>query len=109
MVDNDSAMDRARQRAHELREFYGHLMTYLVVCSLLVLIDLVSGEAGTTFLGLNWAYWPIIGWGIAVLIHALSVFFPLSGYEERKARELYEKELEQERYESKRQRHFEHL
>jgi len=60
-------------------------MTNVVVCSLLVVIDLVTNESGGTVTGLNWAYWPIIGWGIAILIHALSVFRPLSGYEERKA------------------------
>jgi hypothetical protein len=99
VTENDPAMDRARERAKQLRDFYGHLMTYVVVCSLLVVIDLVANEAGETFMGLNWAYWPIIGWGIAIVIHALSVFSPLSGYEERKAQELYEEE---------RRRQFEH-
>jgi hypothetical protein len=45
---------------------------------------------------LDWAYWPILGWGIAVAIQAISVAFPMSGWEERKAQELYEKERQRE-------------
>ena len=93
MTENDPAMERARERAHELREFYKHLVTYVLVCSLLVVIDLADSSAGdTSFIGLNWAYWPIFGWGIAVLIHAVSVFFTSGNWEERKAEKLYEKE-----------------
>lgn len=93
---SDEAMERARQRARQLRDFYGHLITYVVICALLVAIDLVTGDTGPTFLGLNWAYWPIIGWGIAVLIHAISVFLPLNDWEERKAEELYRREIDRE-------------
>ncbi len=88
----DSAMERVRNRAKDLREFYGHLTTYVLVCGLLVVIDLLDSSTAEEFLGLNWAYWPIIGWGIAVTIHAVSVFLPLAGREERKAEQLYEKE-----------------
>lgn len=92
MNEQDPAMERARARAKELVEFYGHLLTYVLVCSLLVVIDLVVSSGGDTFLGLHWAFWPIIGWGVAILIHAISVFFSLGGWEERKAQQLYEKE-----------------
>jgi hypothetical protein len=92
----DPAMERARARARQLRDFYRHLGTYLVVSVFLVAIDLVTGSEGKTFLGLDWAYWPILGWGIAVAIQAISVAFPMSGWEERKAQELYEKERQRE-------------
>ena len=90
----DPAMERARKRAKGLREFYGHLTTYVLVCGLLVVIDLLDSSTSQEFLGLNWAYWPIMGWGIAVAIHAASVFLPIGGWEERKAEQLYEKEKE---------------
>jgi len=94
---HDPAMERARIRAKKLRELYTHIGTYLSVCVLLVLIDLVTGSAGTSVIGLNWAYWPIIGWGIAVALHAITVAFPTQGgWEERKAEELYEKERQRE-------------
>ena len=93
MTEQDPAMEKALARARELKDFYKHLITYVLVCGLLVVIDLADSDVGAdTFVGLNWAYWPIIGWGIAVLIHALSVFLPFRGWEERKAMQLYEKE-----------------
>jgi hypothetical protein len=96
MTEHDPTMERARNRAKQLREYYGHLVTYVLVCSLLVVIDLADGSAGTEFIGLNWAYWPIFGWGIAIVIHTISVALPFAGWEERKAQELYEKERQRE-------------
>jgi len=93
MTTEDPALERARRRAGELKEFYGHLVTYVLVCTLLVIIDLADNSAsGTEFIGLSWAYWPIFGWGIAVAIHAFKTFFSADGWEERKAEQLYEKE-----------------
>lgn len=94
MTLQDPALEKARKRAKELREFYGHLTTYLVVCTMLVVIDLVStGAAAETILGLRWAFWPILGWGVFVAIHAANTFFGFSGrWEDRKVDELYEKE-----------------
>ncbi len=99
MTESDPAMERARSRAKELREFYSHLTTYLVICTLLVIIDLVNDEPGNpdTFLGLDWAFWPVIGWGVFVAIHAIKTFFGLGDWEERKARQLYERERQRER------------
>ena len=92
MTEHDPAMERAKARAHVLRDYYGHLITYVLVCSMLVVIDLTTGDYGTSFMGLNWAYWPIFGWGIAIVIHTISVVMPLKDWEERKAIQLYEKE-----------------
>jgi len=91
-LQEDPAWARARARAAAQREFYGHLATYLLVSAFLVVIDVAGGSSGTTFLGLDWAYWPIGGWGVAVVLHALRVFGPSNGWEERKANQLYEKE-----------------
>jgi hypothetical protein len=93
MAFEDPALERARRRAKELKEFYSHLVTYGLVCTLLVIIDLADNSAsGTEFIGLSWAYWPIFGWGIAVAIHAFKTFFGVGGWEERKAQQLYEKD-----------------
>jgi hypothetical protein len=97
MTQPDPALERARKRAKELRDFYGHLITYVVVCTLLVVIDLAdSSPTETEYLGMTWAYWPILGWGVFVAIHAISTFFGFSRWEERKAQQLYEKEKEHE-------------
>lgn len=53
-----------------LRRFYLHLLKYVVVCTLLLLVNLlVTPER-------HWAYWVIAGWGLGLLIHAFSVFTP---------------------------------
>jgi len=84
--------ERAEKRVQEIKAFYIHLTVYVLVCTMLVVIDLATGSSGTTFLGLNWAYWPILGWGIAVAINAGSVFFQSSDWDERKVDEFMERE-----------------
>jgi uncharacterized membrane protein len=48
--------------------FYIHLAAYLVVNALLVGVNLLATP------GRLWFYWPLLGWGIGVLAHALAVF-----------------------------------
>lgn len=97
MTRDNPALDRARKRAKELRGFYSHLLTYVLVSTLLVFIDLAdSSVTATEFLGLSWAYWPILGWGVAVVIHAINTFFGFNTWEERKTEELYEQEKQKE-------------
>lgn len=98
MTSPDPALERARDRAKELREFYSHLVTYLVICTLLVIVDLANEDPTNpeVFIGLNWAFWPVIGWGVFVAIHGIRTFFGLGGWEERKAQELYDKEKRRE-------------
>jgi len=46
--------------------------------------------------GVYWAFWPLLGWGIGLLAHALATYrwMPFAGkdWEERKIRELMDKE-----------------
>lgn len=92
-MENDTQQEklyrRARKRAEELRRFYIGVMVYLVVNLGLFLID-QSTPGGT------WFYWPLIVWGIFVLIDGISLFLrggPLgSGWEERKVHRLMERE-----------------
>ena len=90
----DAAWTRAKARARSQREFYGHLMVYCAVSVLLIVVDLAGGSEGTTFLGLNWAFWPIGGWGLGVFLQGVRVFGFRTNWEDRKANELYEKERE---------------
>ena len=50
-------------------EFRIHLVIYIAVISLLVIINLLATP------GYIWFKWPLLGRGIAVVIHALSVYF----------------------------------
>lgn len=48
--------------------FYVHLAVYVLVNGLLIAIDLMTSP------GTYWFIWPLIGWGIGLLVHGLSVF-----------------------------------
>jgi hypothetical protein len=82
----DQRYDRARTRAKELRDFYTHATIYVLVNIGLFVINVLTG-------GGWWFYWPLLGWGVGLGIHALSVFALGGGafgrdWEERKTREL---------------------
>ena len=78
------AFNAGLQHAKALKGFYSHLATYAVVISLLAILDYVSGPSW-------WVQWPLLGWGIALVLHALGVFvFDTrfgSDWEQRKAQE----------------------
>lgn len=88
----DAAWTQAKARARSQREFYVHLLVYCAVSVLLIVIDLAGGSEGTTMLGLDWAFWPIGGWGLGVFLQGVRVFGFHTNWEDRKATELYEKE-----------------
>jgi hypothetical protein len=58
----------ARGRAEAKFAFYKHLAVYVAVGILLVVINFLASPDSF------WAIWPILGWGLAIIIHALSVF-----------------------------------
>ncbi|MDD5689640.1 MAG: 2TM domain-containing protein [Caldisericia bacterium] len=82
-----------KKRVEEIRGFYSHLLAYVLVNILLFIINLLTSP------GVFWFYWPLLGWGIGVLVHAIGVFglFGFLGkeWEERKIKELMEKEKRQ--------------
>lgn len=53
-------------RRSQRGDLISHVGSYLAVNAFLVAIDLMGGD------GLNWAYWPMMGWGIAIAIHLFS-------------------------------------
>lgn len=82
--------ERAKKRVEELKSFYSHLFVYLAVNAGLFLLNIITSPRHL------WFYWPLIGWGIGLSIHGLSVFGTqkLLGkdWEEKKIREMMEKE-----------------
>ena len=66
------AYERAKSRVEAKIGFYIHLAVYIVVNSLLIIINI---STSSQYL---WFKWPLIGWGIGVIFHALGVFV-LSG------------------------------
>lgn len=56
-------------RKHELTRFYRHLGIFVVVNFALFMMDILSS-------GGKWFFWPLLGWGIGLGSHAVSVMFP---------------------------------
>ena len=77
---------RAKKRVDDLKEFYGSLIAYALVIPFLVFVNY------QTFWGFKWFWFPAIGWGIGLLVQAFKVFGYGAGWEERKIRELMEKD-----------------
>ncbi len=61
--------DRAVRQLKKRRDFYGHLLVYLLVNAFLVVI-----WAMTDIHGFFWPVFPIVGWGIAVVLNAWDVY-----------------------------------
>ncbi|HOZ75405.1 MAG TPA: 2TM domain-containing protein [Flavobacterium sp.] len=84
---------KAKKRVEEIKGFYGNLASYIVVNIGLLVLNLVTSP------GHLWFYWPMIGWGIGVIIHGMKVFnyMPFLGqdWEQQKIREIMEKEKQQ--------------
>ena len=92
MNEEETRYQRAKKRVEALRWFYAHLGVYVLVNLFLFLLNIITSPADL------WFYWPLLGWGIAVVGHAFSVFSfdRLFGadWEEKKIREIMEKEEE---------------
>ena len=91
MDEERQRYQRARARVQALKGFYIHAMAFVLVNVALLGINALVG-------GVWWFYWPLIGWGIGLGLHALAVFGfgggrPLGrAWEERKTREMMDKE-----------------
>ena len=78
--------ERARKRVAEVKGFYMHLGIYAIFSAAFVAINLITSPHR------HWFWWPVLGWGVAVVIHAFSFFVENrwlgSEWEQRKMREF---------------------
>ncbi|MGB7786748.1 MAG: 2TM domain-containing protein [Salinimicrobium sp.] len=84
--NEESAYLRAQQRVKEIKGFYGNLITYCLVIPLLAFINY------KTYWGFQWFWFPLLGWGLGIAMHGFTVFKYGRAWEERKIREIMEKE-----------------
>jgi hypothetical protein len=88
MSEQETRYRNAKKRVEALRGFYVHLTVYVLVNLLLFTINMLTSPDGL------WFFWPLMGWGIAVALHALRVFGSDrrfgTEWEERKINELME-------------------
>lgn len=82
--------ESAKKRVKEIKEFYSHLLAYVVVNLFLMAVNLLTSPEHL------WFFWPMLGWGIGIAVHALKTFnlMPFLGkdWEERKLKEFMEEE-----------------
>ncbi|MBS1724986.1 MAG: 2TM domain-containing protein [Armatimonadetes bacterium] len=63
----NEAGERKRYMRIQFAEFIQHLGLYAVINGFLFWLDISKDGR------INWAYWPLMGWGIAVALHAISL------------------------------------
>jgi len=90
-MTEDERLQRAKERVKKLREFYSSLAAYVVVMIILFIID--YSDRGDW-----WMYWPAMGWGGFLVLHAFRVFGPGEGssWEKRKIQQIMEQDHEEE-------------
>ncbi|WP_163399363.1 2TM domain-containing protein [Flavobacterium fluviatile] len=84
--DESKAYFRAKKRVEELKGFYSNVISYCCVIPFLIFINLRYSP------GFQWFWFSALGWGFGVVMHAFKVFGYSSDWEERKIREILEKE-----------------
>ena len=72
-MENTAAYREAKRRAERKIGFYIHLTVFLAVNGGLILLNLLLAP------GKVWAFWPLMGWGIGLFFHGVSVFLRASG------------------------------
>lgn len=85
-LDNERELgprERAVARLKKKRDFRTHLVVYVLVNAFLVLI-----WAMTTPDGVFWPVFPMVGWGIGVVMNAWDVYFADEFSEETIQREI---------------------
>lgn len=85
-TDEYNAYSRAKERVEELKGFYGNLISYCIVIPTLAIINY------NTFWGLQWFWFPILGWGMGLSFHAFGVFGYGKSWEKRKIQEIINKD-----------------
>lgn len=82
---------RAKARVEEIRAFYNHVLVYVIVISGIAALNYYQNQWEQP-----WFLFTLGGWGIGLLIHALTTFssnpFTDKEWEKRKIQEVMNKE-----------------
>lgn len=73
-MESGAGVTREEREAMEfvqgLKGFYGHLISYVLVIGGLFVINYLSNP------DYIWAWWPMLGWGLGLMSHAINLFQP---------------------------------
>lgn len=84
--NNKTPYYRAKKRVEELKGFYGNLISYCCVIPILIFINLKFTP------DFQWFWFSMAGWGFGLSMHAFKVFGYSSNWEERKIKEILNKQ-----------------
>jgi 2TM domain len=88
---------RAKKQVEQIKGFYSHLASYILVMAVLIFINL---KYTPQYL---WFFWTLFGWGIGLFFHGIKAFnyFPFfnSDWEERKIKQFMDEENNKTKYE----------
>ena len=78
---------KAQKRVQQIKEFYSHLLVYMIIIPILIVINLKYTP------NYHWFWFSMIGWGVGLALHALQIFegykiFLGKDWEENKIKEL---------------------
>lgn len=87
-MEDREAYQSAKKRVEAKIGFFSHIAVYIVVNCLLIIINISTSPQYL------WFKWPLLGWGIGVIFHALGVFVFSGGsaFKERLIREEMKKQ-----------------
>jgi hypothetical protein len=89
-MSEEANMIVAKMRIEEIKAFYVHAGIYTIVNIVLISINIFNQDE------VWWSLWALLGWGIGLAIHGMSVFGPISvlmmKWEQRKIAQLMHKE-----------------
>lgn len=80
----------AHKKVEEIKKFYHHLTVYVICNPVVIAVNLLTSP------GYLWCLWCLFGWAVPIILHGLKAFdrlpFLNKDWEERKIREILEKE-----------------
>lgn len=86
IYNEQEAYHRAKKRVEDIKGFFGNLVSYCVVIPFLIFINY------KTSWNYQWFWFPMLGWGMGIIFHAFGVFGYGKDWEERKIKEILEKD-----------------
>jgi hypothetical protein len=100
-LDDKIIYEAAKKRVEKLKGFYVHLLVYLLVNTMIIYANYQFGNSKGSFFELG-NFSTAFFWGIGLAAHGLSIFslevFFGKDWEERKIREIMDRERERNDY-----------
>ncbi len=88
IYNENMAYVKAKERVDQLKGFYGNLISYCCVIPILIIINVNTTD-------FQWFWFPVLGWGMGLIFHAIEVFGYGKNWEDRKIQEILKREENQ--------------